>query len=85
MLYHGNHVAMPDLIHQFISQAARHTPEAAALLFKDQSLSYAGLQQEIDAAANGLLALGVARGERVARSWSGLRVESPGPRANRNR
>jgi acyl-coenzyme A synthetase/AMP-(fatty) acid ligase len=57
---------MPDLIHQFISHGAQSTPDAAALLFKDQFLSYAGLQREVAAAANGLLALGIASGERVA-------------------
>ena len=57
---------MSDLIHQFIAHGARNDPDATALLFKDQSLSYAQLQREVEAAADGLLALGVAPGERVA-------------------
>ena len=57
---------MPDLIHQCITHGAQSTPDAIALLFKDQSLSYAGLQREVAAAASGLLALGIAPGERVA-------------------
>jgi acyl-CoA ligase (AMP-forming) (exosortase A-associated) len=57
---------MTDLIHQFITRGAQTSPEATALLFKDQSLSYARLHSEVNAAANGLLALGIASGERVA-------------------
>ena len=57
---------MSDLIHQFIAHSAGRTPEATALLFKDQSLDYAELHQAVTAAANGLLALDVGAGERVA-------------------
>ncbi len=57
---------MPDLIHQFIEHNAQVTPDAPALLFKEQSFSYAQLQYEIDAAANALLGLGIGPGERVA-------------------
>ena len=57
---------MSDLIHQFIAHGAQSTPDATALLYKDQSLSYAQLQHAVDATANGLLVLGIAPGERVA-------------------
>ena len=57
---------MSDLIHQFIAQGAKSAPDATALLFKDQSLSYTDLQAEVYSAARGLLALGIAPGERVA-------------------
>jgi acyl-CoA ligase (AMP-forming) (exosortase A-associated) len=57
---------MPDLIHQFIAQGAQHTPQATALLFKDTALTYAELHREVEAAAGGLLNLGVTAGERVA-------------------
>ena len=57
---------MSHLIHQLIAHKAQSAPDATALLFKDQSLDYAGLQREVEAAAAGLLALGIAPGERVA-------------------
>ncbi|MBE9539070.1 MAG: acyl-CoA ligase (AMP-forming), exosortase A system-associated [Proteobacteria bacterium] len=57
---------MPELLHQSISEHARHTPDATALLFKKESISYAQLQDEVSAAATGLLALGINAGERVA-------------------
>ncbi len=57
---------MPDLIHQFIVHSAQVTPDAPALLFKEQSFSYAQLQYEVDAAANALVGLGIGPGERVA-------------------
>ena len=58
--------AMPDLIHQFISRSARVTPDSPALLFKDQSFTYAQLQHQVEAATNALLNLGVGAGERIA-------------------
>jgi acyl-CoA ligase (AMP-forming) (exosortase A-associated) len=57
---------MPDLIHQFISRSAQYSPDAVALLFKDQSFTYAQLQSSIDDVASALLARGVEPGERVA-------------------
>jgi acyl-CoA ligase (AMP-forming) (exosortase A-associated) len=57
---------MPDLIHQFISHSAQSTPDAPALLFRDQSFNYAQLQLQVEAVASALLALGVGAGERVA-------------------
>ncbi|MEZ5502015.1 MAG: AMP-binding protein [Halioglobus sp.] len=57
---------MPDLIHQFIAHRAQATPDAPALLFKDQCFTYAQLQSETDTVAAALLALGIGPGERVA-------------------
>ena len=57
---------MPDLIHQFIARSALATPDAPALLFKDQRFSYAQLQQQVETTAHGLLGLGIGPGERVA-------------------
>jgi len=57
---------MPDLIHQLIARTAQSSPEALALLFRDQYFTYAQLQHQVEAVANGLLHLGVGAGERVA-------------------
>ena len=57
---------MPYLIHHFITEAAARTPAADALLFKDQRLDYAALQQQVEAVAAGLLARDIGSGERVA-------------------
>ena len=57
---------MPDLIHQFIAHSAQGTPDAPALLFKEQSFTYAQLQLQVEAVAKALLGLGVGAGERVA-------------------
>ena len=57
---------MPDLIHQFIVHSAQVTPDAPALLFKEQSFSYAQLQNQVEEVAIALLALGIGPGERVA-------------------
>ena len=57
---------MTDLIHDLIFKAADHTPDAEALLYQDQTLSYSFLAGEIETKANGLRALGLSRSERVA-------------------
>jgi len=57
---------MPDLIHQFIARGARNSPDAPALLFKEQTFNYLQLQQQVERVANALLALGIGAGERVA-------------------
>jgi acyl-CoA ligase (AMP-forming) (exosortase A-associated) len=56
---------MSDLIHELITSSAHARPDATALLFKDQTLSYAQLKGEVDSVAGGLLALGITAGERV--------------------
>lgn len=57
---------MPDLIHQFIARSAQQSPDALALLFKDQTYTYAQLQHQVSLVANALLERGVGPGERVA-------------------
>ena len=57
---------MPDLIHQSISQSAQVTPNAPALLFKDQTFTYSQVQRRMEQVASALLALGIGPGERVA-------------------
>lgn len=57
---------MTDLIHDLIFKAAEHAPDAEALLYQDQTMSYTLLAGEIEAKASGLCALGLIRGERVA-------------------
>ncbi|MFK7730578.1 MAG: acyl-CoA ligase (AMP-forming), exosortase A system-associated [Pseudomonadales bacterium] len=57
---------MADLIHEFITQSAQVTPDSPALLFKDQTYSYAQLSESVQQAANGFLAQGLQAGERVA-------------------
>ena len=57
---------MSDLIHEFIAQSAQDSPDAPALLFKNETRTYAELHAEIRRVANSLLNLGIAPGERVA-------------------
>ncbi len=57
---------MTDLIHDLIFAAAERSPHAEALCYQDQRMSYAILAGAVAATANGLHALGLSRGERVA-------------------
>ncbi|NHZ83315.1 acyl-CoA ligase (AMP-forming), exosortase A system-associated [Massilia sp. CCM 8695] len=57
---------MTPLVHDLINQAAWRTPHAPALRYLDKSLSYDELARCVEVAAQGLLGLGLARGERVA-------------------
>lgn len=57
---------MTDLIHEFIARSAERTPEAEALACQGRRLNYAALATEVESAVRGLLALGLARGDRVA-------------------
>lgn len=57
---------MAQLVHELITEAAGRTPQGLALRYLDNSLGYAQLARGIDVAAQGLLALGLERGERVA-------------------
>lgn len=54
------------LLHHLPHDSAERAPEAPALTYGHESLSYAGLSQRIGAFAGGLLDLGIARQERVA-------------------
>ncbi len=54
------------LLHQLIGHSAERTPESPALTFAGQSRSYAELDTAVGGFAAGLIALGLARSERVA-------------------
>ena len=53
-------------IAQNIERATRHFPDATAIAFEGQTISYRALSAAVDRAAHGLAALGVAPGDRVA-------------------
>lgn len=57
---------MPVLIHDVIFDSARRTPQAEALAYGQQRLDYAALAAAVARAAGALLAVEVARAERVA-------------------
>ena len=57
---------MAFLLHQLIAHSAQRTPDAPALLCKQETWSYRDLQQQVERVAAGLRALGVERDERVA-------------------
>jgi acyl-CoA ligase (AMP-forming) (exosortase A-associated) len=57
---------MSDLIHDFIFHSAQRTPGAEALVHGPRRLDYAALANAVRQAAEGLLAAGLGRGERVA-------------------
>ncbi len=59
---------MPEssLLHELISCAAERNPRALALTYGDAQLNYGGLHHDVQRLACGLVALGLARGERVA-------------------
>ncbi len=57
---------MPDLLHDLILDSATISPDSLALTHKKTERNYAELADGIRRAAQGLLALGLAPGERVA-------------------
>ncbi len=57
---------IPTLLHHLIDCSAQRDPDACALRADDLDMSYALLAQQVRACANGLLSLGVRRGDRVA-------------------
>ncbi|PHM37495.1 non-ribosomal peptide synthetase [Xenorhabdus innexi] len=54
------------LIHQLVEKQVQHTPDAIAVIFEEQSLSYAELNRQANRVAHHLLALGVRPDNRVA-------------------
>jgi long-chain acyl-CoA synthetase len=54
------------LVNQFLQQSAERFPDKVALVCDDQRLTYAEIEEQANRLANGLLALGVQRGDRVA-------------------
>ena len=57
---------MTELVHELIFASARRTPDGEALVFQADRITYAALAKSVMDAANALLALGLARGARVA-------------------
>lgn len=57
---------MKTLVHELILAAAAHSPDAAALLYRKQTLSYAALAEALLKTAGGLRALDLHPDERVA-------------------
>jgi acyl-CoA ligase (AMP-forming) (exosortase A-associated) len=55
-----------NLLHELIARSASRTPDALALTYGSSSLTYGQLQFAVEGFANGLLSLGLQRGERVA-------------------
>lgn len=57
---------IPALLSDLLTQAAERWPDAVALRSAGREHRYATLQQQVERCADGLLALGVQRGERIA-------------------
>lgn len=57
---------MLTAVDQLLARASRLSPHAPAVLWRDQSLTYLDLQQQVEAFAGSLQALGAQRGQRVA-------------------
>jgi amino acid adenylation domain-containing protein len=56
---------MAFLLHQLLSESAAQYPNKAAIVFKDQTITYAELETRTNKLAHGLLALGMEKGARV--------------------
>lgn len=56
---------MAYLLHQLLSESATRYPDKVAVVFKDQTLTYAQLDSETNQLANHLIGLGVEKGDRV--------------------
>jgi acyl-CoA ligase (AMP-forming) (exosortase A-associated) len=55
-----------SLLHELIARSASSRPDATALAYGKQSMSYGVLQQSIESFVGGLVGLGLQRGERIA-------------------
>ena len=55
----------PSLLHQLITRSALRSPDAIALKSNLRTVTYAQLAEEVGRFANGILAAGIGRGERV--------------------
>ena len=60
-----NHTSPATLTELVAARVSRH-PDKLALIFKDGSWTYAGFQNEVERVANGLLRIGVKKGDRIA-------------------
>jgi amino acid adenylation domain-containing protein len=54
------------LVNDFLQDSAKRLPDKTALVCEGQRLTYAQIEEQANRIANGLLALGVQRGDRVA-------------------
>ncbi|PHM65244.1 Amino acid adenylation [Xenorhabdus stockiae] len=63
---HTATVSQQKFIHQSIEKQAQHMPDAIAVIFEEQSLSYAELNRQANRIAHYLLTLGVRPDNRVA-------------------
>ena len=54
------------LVNQFLQDSAERSPAKTALVCDGRRLTYGQVEEQANRAANGLLALGVQRGDRVA-------------------
>jgi acyl-CoA ligase (AMP-forming) (exosortase A-associated) len=59
-------LSMAELIHELITEAARRRPAATVLRYAENDTAYAALATLVDAAAHGLVALGLRKRDRVA-------------------
>jgi long-chain acyl-CoA synthetase len=50
---------------EIVALAAQRTPEKPAIIFRDQPITYSQLDQRVNQVANGLLSMGVKKGDRV--------------------
>lgn len=50
---------------EIVANAAERTPDKTAIIFRDQSTTYHELDQRVNQVANGLLTLGIKKGDRV--------------------
>ncbi len=57
---------MPNLVHKLIFNSADHTPDAEALVYQENKMSYAAVAREVESIASTLLSLGLCRSERLA-------------------
>ncbi|MCC8996590.1 MAG: acyl-CoA ligase (AMP-forming), exosortase A system-associated [Nitrosomonas sp.] len=57
---------MVDLFHDLIRNSAEKKPQAQALLYQNEVLTYASLAQQIERTARGFNSLGLFRGDRIA-------------------
>jgi len=56
---------MHTQLHQIVASSARRRPHAPAVTFKDTTVSYGELWEDVTAVAAGLARLGLHRGDRV--------------------
>src|SRR5579864_4365893 len=56
---------MTELLHDLVRDAARRTPSLTALTYREQSLGYGDLWEQVEQASGGFARLGLRRGDRL--------------------